>query len=407
MMYKINRLDDYGRGITYVNNKICFVENGLVDEEVEIKIIKEKSKYIEAKALKITNKSKNRKEKECEYYDLCGGCNIMHMNYKSQLEFKKEKVKNIIEKYTNINIEIENITPTKEFIYRNKITLKVQDGKLGLYKNKTNTLIPIKKCLLCSGAINETIKKLNDIKLNNINEIIIRSNYKDEVLLCLIGNNIDNSYYLQKINSIENIIVIDDNKEQIIKGNNYFIDKIDELYFRVSYNSFFQVNSIGVEILYNKILEYANLNGNESILDLYCGTGTIGMFLSKKAKNVFGIEINESCISDAKINANYNNIKNIEFECNDVGKIKQKFRNIDLVIVDPPRSGLSKEAINNIVEINSKQIIYVSCDPITLARDLNILKNNYNIMRISLVDMFPNTYHVETVSVLCRKTIEK
>ncbi len=407
MEYVIDRLDDFGRGITYVNNKICFVENALKNEKVTLQIYNEKKKYIEAKSTNIISKSELRKEVECPYYHFCGGCNIMHMKYSAQLEFKKEKVSKILSKYSKIDMNNNEVVPSKEFIYRNKITLRVQNNKLGLYKDKSNTLIPIEKCLLCSGAINEAIKMLNNIELNNISEIIIRSNYKDEVLLCLIGKSIDTPYYLKKLSKIQNIVVIDNNIKKIIKGNEFFIDKIEELFFRVSYDSFFQVNSIGVEILYNKISELAKLNGNENILDLYCGTGTIGMFLAKKAQNVFGVEINESCIKDAKENAQLNKINNINFICSDVGKVKDKFNNIDITIIDPPRSGLSKEAIKNILNANSKKIIYVSCNPITLARDLNDLKEIYNIKTIEIIDMFPNTYHVETVSVLCCKTIEK
>ena len=403
MSYKIDRLDDFGRGVTSINGKTCFVSNALVNEDVELVIEKEKSKFSEGKTTKIINKSEQRKELECPYFYECGGCNIMHMNYDAQLDFKKKKVEGVLSRFAGINNIVKEITPSKEFIYRNKVTLKVKDGKLGYFKDKSYNLVSIDKCLLCRGIINETIRKLNELTLNNIEEVIIRSNDENEVLLCLKGNDIDKEYFKDKLDKVENIVVIDNGIKEIIKGKDYIIDKINDLSFKVSVESFFQVNSFAVTDLYNKALEYANLTGNENVLDLYCGTGTIGMFLSKNAKNVFGVEINESAVKDANYNKELNNISNIEFLCSDVGLVKNDFKDVDLVVIDPPRAGLGENAIKNILDINPKMIVYVSCDPVTLARDLNILKNNYDIKEITAVDMFPNTYHIESVAVLIKK----
>ena len=403
MTYKIERLDDFGRGITFIDGKICFVEDALEGEEVDIIVEREKSKYLEASVKEIHSSSKNRKIPECPFYNFCGGCNIMHMSYKAQLSFKENKIKNIIKKYFKETVKIKKIIPTKEFIYRNKVSLKVKNNQIGFYKDKSNNLVNICKCLLCSGAINETIKLLNDIDLTNIDEVVIRSNYKDEVLVCLIGTSINDEYYLKRLKSVSSIVVLDKNKKRVIKGEEYLIDKIGDLLFRVSYNSFFQVNSFGVEVLYDKVKKYANLSRNEKVLDLYCGTGTIGLFLARDAKDVYGIEINEACIKDAFLNSKLNNIDNIDFKCSDVGKYKKKFKNIDLVVVDPPRSGLSLEAVDNVLSINAKKVIYVSCDPVTLARDLKLLSERYLIKEITPVDMFSNTYHVECVCLLMKK----
>ena len=172
--------------------------------------------------------------------------------------------------------------------------------------------------------------------------------------------------------------------------------------FKISIDSFFQVNSYGVNVLYNEVLN--NVKDNyETILDLYCGTGTIGLFLSKRAKQVYGVEINESAVKDANFNKELNNVNNIDFICTDVANIKNDYKNVDLIVIDPPRAGLSKKAIDNIKEINSNKIIYVSCDPITLARDLKDLCKVYNVKEITLVDMFPNTYHCESVTILERR----
>ena len=398
----ISRYDDFGRGITYIDGKICFVNNALIDEEVDIEVVNEKSKYIEAKTNNIIKNSNKRKNPECPFFLNCGGCNIMHMKYDEQLLFKKNKVINILSRFANLNNIVKEILPSKEFIYRNKISLKVIDGKLGYFKDNTNELIEIDKCLLVSGAINETIKELKKINLNNINEVIIRSNYKSDVLLYLEGSNIDDNYLINKLYKISNIVV-KDNTRRIIKGNDFIIDSINDYNFKVSVESFFQVNSYGVGVLYKKVLEYAKLTKNEKVLDLYCGTGTIGIFLSKDSKEVYGIEINKKAIEDANYNKELNNIGNINFICSDVGKIKEEFKDIDLVVIDPPRAGLSKDAINNVLDINAKKIIYVSCDPITLARDLKELGNNYDAKEVTLVDMFPNTYHVECVCLLMKK----
>ncbi len=396
MSYKVLRLDDFGRGITKVDDSICFVSNALEDEEVDIEILEKKSKYIEAKASNIIVKSKDRKETECPYYSLCGGCNVMHMSYNHQLEFKKKKVERILSKFANINNVVTEIIPTKEFNYRNKVVLKVIDGKLGFFKDKSNEIVPIDKCLLCSNKINEVIDKLKDIDLSLVNEVLIRSNYKDETLVSLTGLEIDNNIK-DKLDFVNNIVIND----EVVKGNSYLIDKIGDYLFKVSYNSFFQVNSIGVNLLYNEVLK--NIDKVDTILDLYCGAGTIGMYISKNAKKVYGVEINKNAVDDANYNRELNNVTNIEFLCSDVGLIKDKYKDVDLVVIDPPRSGLSKDAINNVIDINSKKIIYVSCDPVTLARDLNILKDKYVIKNVKVVDMFPNTYHCESITVLERR----
>ena len=403
MSYKISRLDDFGRGITLVDGKVCFVNDALIDEEIELSITSEKTKYLEAVKTKLVKKSNKRIKTKCHYYNLCGGCNVSHMSYEDELEFKKDKVERILKKYAKIDNVVKEIIPTKRDNYRNKVTLKVKDGKLGYFQSKSYDLVNIDNCLLCSDKINKVIKELNSINLQGINEIVIRCNKNNEVLVYLIGAIEDENYLLENLKTIDNIVISNYKVIKNIKGNNYLIDNIGDLSFRVSYNSFFQVNSYGVEILYDKIKEYANLNGEESVLDLYCGTGTIGMYLSSFAKDVFGIEINQNAINDANYNKELNGINNIDFLCEDISKIKNYYKDIELVILDPPRSGLGLEAISNVLSINPKKIIYVSCEPITLARDLNIIKEKYNVKESTLIDMFPNTYHVECVCLLMKK----
>lgn len=403
MSYKIKRLDDFGRGITFVDDKICFVFNGLIGEEVELLITNEKSKYKEAETTKIIEESKIREKPICPYYNVCGGCNLMHMSYSEQLNFKKQKVERILSKYAKLDNVVKEIISTEPFNYRNKVTLKVKDGKIGYFKNKSYELVNIDKCFLCDEKISEIINILNNINLTGINEIVIRCNYKKEILLYLIGNIEDENYILEKLSDINNIVINNYKSVKILKGNFYIIDKIGDMSFRISYNSFFQVNKTGVKILYDKIVQYANLTNEEKVLDLYCGTGTIGMYLAKYSKEVFGIEINKNAIEDASYNKELNNVNNIDFLCSDINKLKSTYKDTDLIVLDPPRSGLNLEVISTLLDINSKKIIYVSCEPITLARDLNILKDYYNVKEITLVDMFPNTYHCESVTVLERR----
>lgn len=403
MLVNITNLDEFGRGITRVDGKVSFVINALTDEEVDAEIIEEKSKYNILKTNKIIKKSSDRQEAKCPYYLTCGGCNIMHLKYEKQLEYKYNKVKNLLKHYLKEDINIKEIIPSQEYNYRNKVSLKVKDGRLGLYEYKSNDLVEIDNCLLCDNEINKAINILNSIKLNNINEIIIRKNYKNEILLALFGTNIDKSYYLEALNNINNIVVIDNDVKDIIKGNDYVIDKIGDKLFKVSLESFFQVNIDGVVKLYDTVKKYANLTNNEKVLDLYCGTGTIGIYLSNEAKDVYGIEINDKAVEDAKENAVLNKANNIDFLCSDVGNVKTKFKDIDLVVIDPPRNGLSNNSLKNVLDINSKRIIYVSCDPVTLVRDLSTLTKTYIINEITLIDMFPNTAHCESVCVLERR----
>ena len=371
MKVTINKLDHFGRGITHINNKITFIENALPDEIVDINIYKETKKYNLAKVKKHIKPSTNRVKPPCKYYGICGGCHIMHMDYKYQLEFKENKIKEILKKYANIDSKIiNNIICSDQFAYRNKITLHSKNNKIGLYKEKSNELIEIDKCLLVNDNIN---KKILDILKENIN--------------------------------INNDIVIRGNKDIIttVDNNNYITDNILDKKFIISTKSFYQVNSKLVSCMYEKVINYFKNKNYAKVLDLYCGTGTIGILVSDYVKKVIGIEMNNSSYQDALKNKKLNKTDNIEFINGKVEDYINEFSNIDAIIVDPPRTGLDHNTINYILDINPKSLIYVSCDPITLARDLNILKSKYNIKEITPVDMFPNTYHCESVCILERR----
>ena len=398
-MFKIESLDHYGRGITKIEGKIAFVENALPNEIVEIKINNEKKKYIEGSVLKYIEKTKDRINVECPYYNYCGGCNIMHLSYKDQLKFKQNKIKNIINKYLNQDIKINKIIGSDTITnYRNKVTFQVKE-KIGFYTNKTYNIINVDNCIISNKLINNSIEYLKKLDLKHINKIICRTGL-NKLMIIIETNN--KELDINSIKEIAHSIYLKiDNRYIHLYGNKYIYEILDNYKYVISPNSFFQVNIDTCLKLYNKIKEYVGENKN--VIDLYCGTGSIGIFISKN-NNVVGIEINESAIVDAKENIKINNLDNINFICGDSGKKLNNLKfNPDIIIVDPPRNGLNKETINNILKFNSNEIIYVSCDPMTLVRDLNILNKYYNIKEITPFDMFPNTYHVECLAYLTKK----
>jgi len=394
IVFEIEKLDHYGRGIVKKDGKTIFIENALPNEQVKIKLLNEKKNFCEAKTVEIIKESNDRITPICRYYGQCGGCNIMHMSYPQQLEFKENKVKEVLKKFTNFE-SVKRIVGSDNFNYRNKVTLKV-NKKIGYYKKKSYEIIPIDNCLIADEKINNIINQLKEIDLDNINEIVIRVTSLESMVV-FYGNNIKLDSNLL---DVDTIVIIDKNKK-ILKGKGYIEENINNIKFIISPTSFFQVNTKGMINLYNKVLEYSELKGNENLLDLYCGTGTIGIYLSKYCGKVFGIEINEEAIKDANINKKINNINNIEFKSGDVKDILYKNKFIpDIIVVDPPRAGLDKKVIEQIISLKPSKLIYVSCDVVTLARDLNILKAKFDIIECTPVDMFPNTYHVECVCVL-------
>jgi len=395
-MVEITSLDHNGRGIGKINNKIVFVENALPSEIVDIRATKEKKNFIEAEIKKFIKISENRIKSPCPYFPSCGGCDLLHLNYENSLKFKQDKIKNIINKYLNKEIKINNIVSCdNNLYYRNKTTFQVKKD-IGFYKNKTYNIIPIDKCLISSDLINSSIKYLKKLNLKEITKIICRSSI-DELMIIIESNN--TKLDITPLKEIATSIYIkNNNKYNLVYGKKYIKEKLGDYEYLVSPDSFFQVNINTCFKLYSKIKEYVGYNKN--ILDLYCGTGSISIFVSKN-NSVVGIEINEYAIKDAKENAKINNIKNIDFICGESGK---ELNNIkfkpDIIIVDPPRSGLSKETIKNIFKLKTKKLVYVSCDPMTLVRDLNLLNKEYEIIELTPFDMFPNTKHVECIVLL-------
>ena len=409
MSYKIERLDHQGRGITYINGKIAFVKDTLPGEEIELKIIKENSKLIEAEPTSFFKKSQLRVKELCPYYKECGGCNLLHMSYEEQIKYKQSKIVDIMKKYADINSEvIKQIVPCdRQFHYRNKVTLKVEE-KLGYFKEKTYELIPIEKCLLVNDKINEIIKILNGYtNLSNIKEVVIKSfTDKETMLIIYLQEDEINANLLDYlIKHVDNIIVYDNNKKiikRIGKGN--IIAKLKEKKFKIGANSFFQVNMDQTLNIYDKIAEYLSKNEVSTVLDLYCGVGSIGLYSVSNYAKLIGVEIVPEAIENAKTNAELNSMENTKFLVGDTKTILMHSNyKADTIIVDPPRAGLDKSVIEDIKKINPNMLIYLSCDPITLARDLKLLSDLYDVEELIPYDMFPNTHHVETLVKLIKK----
>ena len=387
-MYDVvcERLDDFGRGVCHVSGKVLFVSNLLPLEKARVKIVEDKKKYMVGEVVDFLSKSKERTSSKCIYEDC--GCALMNMSYENSLVYKKNRVKSLLKKFSSITLgDIDIISDSNSFGYRNKVSLKVINGKIGYYKNGTNDLIEIDKCLILNDKINEIIAILKDEDLSKVSSIVVKN--MDEILI-----DIEGSMDISKLKEYAASIFMDG---KCVYGKKKVICSLMDYSFFVSRDSFFQVNKKITEKLYSKVLEYAGRG--EKLIDLYCGTGTIGIILSKNFKEVLGIEINKSAVECALENKKINGIRNISFKCGDANKLCKGLC-ADVLVVDPARAGLSSLGVKNILEVHPKRIVYVSCNPVTLARDLKELSLNYELKNICLFDMFPWTYHVECVCLL-------
>lgn len=393
MIVKIDKLSHDLRGITKIDNKITFIPKTLPEEVVNIRITKQKKKFNEGCLTTIIEESKDRVKYICPYYDICGGCDTGHILYSKSIMYKKDMVVDIFKRYCDMDVDMDIVYDEENiYNYRNKITLRVNDGKLALVGE---SLVNIDYCYLVNDNINKVIGILNGICLDGIDEVIIRGT--DEIMVIIKGN-IDNDKLIQILKDNVSSIFINGVK---VFGNDYVMINVGNYRYAVYPDSFFQVNTKMISRLYDKVLEFAGRG--DKLLDLYCGAGTIGIYLANNFNSVRGIEQNESAIKGANLNKGINDIKNISFVCEKASDINEIVE--DVVVVDPPRSGLDSTTIKRILDSRIERLIYVSCNPITLARDINILKDKYNLVGMSLFDMFPNTSHAECVCLLINNTI--
>ena len=444
---KIESLGYEGEGVAKIDRYPIFIPGALKGETVKTEIIKAKKKYAYGKLIEIIEKSNERKEPECDNYKKCGGCTLMHLSYEGQLDFKFDRVKDCVKKIAGLDEKIVKYPLGMDtgYRYRNKVIYSVGlvEDKLaiGFFSEKTHEIINMDTCLLQDEEADKIVRVIRDwmekysiipakqdglfYEQGLIRNIMIRKGFKTkEVMVVLVTNDKEIPHKYELINQltkevinlksvIQNINLKDTNlvlgdKCVTLWGSDYICDYIGEYKFNMSPLSFFQVNPMQTEVLYNKVLEYANLSGNEIVFDAYSGTGTITLFLSQNAKRVYGVEIIEQAIENAKVNAEQNKITNSEFY---VGKSEEVIPQLiedgikpDVIVVDPPRKGCDIKLLDAIGEAKPERVVYVSCDPSTLARDLKHLNGlGYETLEVQPVDMFPMTKHVENVVKLVKK----
>lgn len=420
-----------GEGIAKINGYTIFVIGGVKGEKCKIHILKVLSSHAFAKVIEIIQKSANRVEPDCKTFPKCGGCDLRHITYAETLKIKQEKVQNLANKMLSEIVEVnETIGMETPIHYRNKAIFPInKDGKVGIYAKRSHDIIPICECKIQTKLSQEIAKfvvnnweyTIYDEKTQKglLRNIMIREGFNTHEVMCAIVINSNKSveYNVEKlINKFPQIksVVLNLNdkntnvvlgKENIILyGDGYISDKLGEYTFKISPNSFYQVNPIQTEKLYNLAIESANLNKEDILCDLYCGIGTIGIFASKYVKKVYGIEIVEDAIKDAKENAKLNNISNIDFIEGDVETAFDKLLKQNIiptaVIVDPPRKGLDNKTVENLKKLKLQRLVYVSCNPATLMRDLAKLEEVYSIKEITPVDNFCYSSHVESIASL-------
>lgn len=398
MKIDIEKLDDFGRGIGYIDGKITFVPNTVPGDIVNINIIKEHKKYNEATIDNFIKYSEDRVKPPCPYFTKCGGCTLQNLSYENTINYKLNKIKNIFTK-NRIDINPEIISNPNPYNYRNKISLKVVDTKIGFYLNNTHNIIEINECLIANPAINECINYIKNFNIINGN-VIIRCNQNEEILIIIESQDnltIDIELLKKKIKLVGIII-----NNKTFYGKNYLFERINNTLFKISYDSFFQVNPYIASELFQLISD--NIKQYDKVLDLYCGVGTLSLNAASKALSVTGIEIVPNAILNALFNASLNDLSNVHFVLNDVSDAIAKIKlDFNKVIVDPPRAGLTKETIDILLKINPTSIIYVSCDPQTLVRDYKLLSDTYEIEKSYILDMFSYTYHVESLWLLKRR----
>lgn len=437
-----------GEGIAKIDNKYpIFIEGALKGEKVKVRIVKVNKNFAYGKLMEVLEASEERVNPPCAIYKRCGGCKLQHASYKAQLDFKWDRVKDCVSKIGKLDPSIVKYPLGMEnpWRYRNKVQLPIGlingEVKIGFFAPRSHDIIDMESCLI-QDEIGDKVVKLTrewiekfNIRPYNVDgeydekgivrHIMIRRGFTtNEVMVVLVtnGENLPHKeefvdLIVKNIPGIKSVIQnINSKKTNVILGlesktlwgEDTISDYIGDFRFNISPLSFFQVNPIQTEVLYGKALEYANLTGNEEVFDAYCGTGTITLFLSQKAKKVYGVEIIPQAIDNAWINAKENKVENVEFFVGEsevvIPDLINKGVKADVVVVDPPRKGCDKKLLDAITNIDAKKIVYVSCDPSTLGRDLKVLEENgYKTLEVQPVDMFPNTAHIENVALLIKK----
>ena len=436
-----------GEGIAKIDNFTIFIPNTIKGERVRIMIVKVLSSHAFGKLIEILKASPVRETEDCQTYKRCGGCQLRHIKYEETLKIKQNAVQSLVNKTLKQKIEVEETLGMENpYHYRNKAQYPLginKEGKpvMGVFANRTHEIIPIQNCLIQNKQAEEVAKFIFDFIVKNkvsiydekkqkglMRHIVTKIGIKTEEIMCILvinGNQIPQEKELinQVIMHFPNVKTIVKNinkqntnvilgKENIpIYGDGFIKDKLGEFVFKISPLSFYQVNPIQAQRLYQIGVDAAQITKYDIVFDLYCGIGTISLFMAPFAKSVYGIELVEEAVCAARENALINKIDNAQFIAGDVEKIlddlinKQKIIP-DIVMVDPPRKGLDRKSVDNILRISPKRLVYISCNPATLVRDLSALEVLYDIKRLKPVDMFPFTSHVECCALLELKSCQ-
>ncbi|MGP7819448.1 23S rRNA (uracil(1939)-C(5))-methyltransferase RlmD [Niallia sp. 01092] len=432
-----------GSGVAKVDGYPLFIPNGLPGEKATVKVVKTNKNYGFGRLLELKEKSPYRVEAPCSIYKECGGCQLQHLSYEGQLQIKHKQVQDVLTRIGKINTIVHPTLGMNEpWRYRNKVQVPIgeQEGGLigGFYQQRSHQIINMEECLIQQEENDVVIKKVKAIcnkygiraydesrHKGDLRHIMARRGLvTGEIMVVLITrtNEMVNKIKIvdeivKSIPGLKSIIHNVNNKKtnvimgettKVLWGEETITDYIGEIKFAISARSFYQVNPEQTKVLYDKALEYAGLQGEESVIDAYCGIGTISLFLAQKAKKVFGVEIVPQAIDDAKRNAEINDIHNVDFSVGEAEVVIPNWykegNEADVLVVDPPRKGCDEALLQTIINMKPKKVVYVSCNPATLARDLRILEDGgYTTLEVQPVDMFPQTMHVECVAQLALK----
>lgn len=446
VLVTIKRLGINGEGVGFYKKKIIFIPGALPNEEVFVRITKEHPKFLEGELVRVKTKSNERIKPACTIYEKCGGCQLQHMTYAAQLKAKKDIVKQAFERYTSIkNLPIhDTIGMDEPWNYRNKSQLQIGEKKgnymAGLYAAKSHQLIELTNCPVQHPDTNKVTEKVKRIlqqlripvykertHSGIVRTVVVRTSFytkevqvvivtatkilpKKEKIITEITQQLPNvTSIVQNINT-EKTSVIFGNETIVLAGNETITEKLGSFSFDLSARAFFQLNPVQTVTLYNEAKKVAQLTGNEKVVDAYCGVGTIGLWLADGAKEVRGMDVIKESVMDAQENMKKHGVEHATYV---VGKAetwlpkwKKEGFDPDVIVVDPPRTGCDKTFLQTVIDMNPKRFVYVSCNPSTLAKDVDyLMKRGFELKSVQPVDMFPQTAHVECVSLLQRKTI--
>ncbi|WP_377891694.1 23S rRNA (uracil(1939)-C(5))-methyltransferase RlmD [Alkalihalobacillus sp. R86527] len=432
-----------GAGVAKVEGYTLFVPYGIPGEIAKVKVVKTKKGYGFGKIVEVLEESEERNTPPCPIFYKCGGCQTQHITYESQLKFKQKQVKDVMERIGKIDVPIHEVLGMEDpWRYRNKAQVPVgeEGGKIvaGFYQQRSHKIIDMDQCLIQEQENDRVLEVVKGIAekygiraydershRGTLRHVVAKyGKQTKDVMVVLVTKQKDLpnrkniirditkqvpgvKSIVQNINPKRTNVIFGD-ETRVLWGNDYIYDTIGDIKFAISARSFYQVNPDQTKVLYDQALRYAGLTGEETVIDAYCGIGTISLFLAQKAKKVYGVEIVPEAIEDAKRNAELNGITNAEFEVGEAETIipmwKKKGIKPDVFVVDPPRKGCDESLLETILDMNPKKVVYVSCNPATLARDLRILEDGgYETKEVQPVDMFPHTTHVECVAVIERK----